>query len=75
MEKSSKNYISLFGGKPARGLPKPPATPPRRESAELTRGKCESARCGRDFQARNWDAENGGGGGKITRNGATRLTD
>ncbi len=24
MEKSSKNYISLFGGKPARGLPTPP---------------------------------------------------
>ncbi len=39
MEKSSKNTISLLGGKPAGGLPKPPPTPPRRESAELTREK------------------------------------
>ena len=29
--KSSKNYISLFGGKPARGLPTPPPTPPQRK--------------------------------------------
>ncbi len=29
-EKSSQNYISLFGGKPARGLPTPPP-PPLRE--------------------------------------------
>ncbi len=34
MEKSSKNLISLFGEKPARGSPKPP---PTRESGEFTR--------------------------------------
>jgi hypothetical protein len=28
-EKSSNNYISLFCGKPARGLPTPPPTSPR----------------------------------------------
>ncbi len=33
----------MFGGKPARGLPTPPPTPPRREIAHLTRGKCASA--------------------------------
>jgi hypothetical protein len=48
-----KNYISLFGGKPARGLPMPPPTPPRREIAHLTRGKCASAMRGRDFYSRN----------------------
>jgi hypothetical protein len=64
MEKSSKNYISLFGGKPARGIPKPTPTPPRREFAELTRGKCASAMRGRDFQARNWDWRMGEGGKK-----------
>jgi hypothetical protein len=41
MEKSSKNLISLFGEKPARGLPKPSPTPPRRESAEFTREKAQ----------------------------------
>ncbi len=64
MEKSSKNYISLFRGKPARVLPKPPPTPSSREFAESTRGKCVSAMRGRDFQAQNWDTENGGGGGR-----------
>jgi hypothetical protein len=43
LEKSSKNYISLFGGKPARGLPTPPPTPPRREIAHFTHG--EPAKC------------------------------
>jgi hypothetical protein len=42
---------------------KPLPTPPRREIAHLTRGKCASAMCGRDFHSRDWDAENGGGGG------------
>jgi len=64
MEKSSKNLKSLFGGMPARGLPQPPPTPPRRESAEFTRGKSEVAGRGREIQTRNWDAENGGKGGK-----------
>jgi hypothetical protein len=62
MEKSSKNLISLFGEKAARGLPKPPPTPPRRESAAFTRGKSAVAGRGREIQTRNWDAENGGGG-------------
>jgi hypothetical protein len=35
MEKSSKNLIFLFGEMPARGLPKPPPTPPRSESVDL----------------------------------------
>jgi hypothetical protein len=61
MEKSTKNLVSLFGGKPARGLPKPPPTPPRRESVEFTRGKSADAGRGREIQTRNWDAENGAG--------------
>jgi hypothetical protein len=64
MEKSSKNLISLFGEKPARGLPKPPPTPQRRESAEFTRGKSADAGHGREIQTQNWDSENGGKGGK-----------
>jgi hypothetical protein len=64
MEKSSKNYISLFGGKPTGGLPMPPPTPPRREIAHLTRGKCASAMRGRDFYSRDLLAEEGGGGWK-----------
>jgi hypothetical protein len=63
MEKSLKNLISLFGEKPARGLPKPPPTPLRRESAEFTCGKSSDAGHGQEIQMRNWDAENGGGGG------------
>ncbi len=64
MEKSSKNFISLFGEEAARGLPKPPPTPPRRESAEFTRGKTADAGRGREIQTRNWDAERGAGGRK-----------
>ena len=62
MEKSSKNYISLFGGKPARGLPTQPPTPPHRETAHLTRGEWASAMRERDFYSRNLLAEGGGGG-------------
>jgi hypothetical protein len=61
--KSSKNYtvyISLFGGKPARGLPTPPPTPLRRETAHFTRGECASAMLGRDFYSLNLTAEDGG---------------
>ncbi len=36
-EKSSENCISLFGGKPARGLPTPPPTSPRAITAHFTR--------------------------------------
>jgi hypothetical protein len=32
-----KKLISVFGEKPARGLPKPPPTPPYPDSAEFTR--------------------------------------
>ncbi len=41
-EKSSKNYISLFGGKHARGLPTPPPTSPQVVTAHLhvLDGKC-----------------------------------
>jgi hypothetical protein len=42
----------------------PPPTPPRREFAESTRGKCASAMRGRDFHSQNWGAENGWGGGE-----------
>jgi hypothetical protein len=33
-----KKLISVFGEKPARGLPKPPPTQPRPDSTEFTRG-------------------------------------
>jgi hypothetical protein len=69
MEKSSKNYISLFGGKPARGLPTPPPTPPRGEIAHLTREECASAMSERGFYSQDLLA--GEGGGK-TRNDAIR---
>ncbi len=62
MEKSSKNYISLFGGKPARELPTPPPTPPRGEIAHLTRGECASAMGKRDFYSRDLLAVGGRGG-------------
>jgi hypothetical protein len=73
MEKSSKNLISLFGVKPARGLPKPPPTPPHRESSEFTRGKSSVAGTGREIQMRNWDAENGGGGGNAKLNNSSTV--
>jgi hypothetical protein len=72
MEKSSKNYISLFVGKPARMIPMPPPTPPRREIAHFTRGEPASAIRGRDFYSRNLLAGQGGGGGVEMRNGAIR---
>jgi hypothetical protein len=72
MEKSSKNLISLSREMPARGLPKPPPTPPCLESTELTRGKSADAGRRREIQTQNWDAEIGREGGKITQNDATR---
>ncbi len=63
MEKSSKNLISLFGEMPARGLPKPPPSPPRLKSAELTRGKRADSGRGREIQTWNLEAENGEKGG------------
>jgi hypothetical protein len=71
MEKSSKNLISLFGEKPAKGLPKPPPNPPRRESAEFTHGKSKDAGRGREIQMPNWDAENGGGGNNAKLNNSS----
>jgi hypothetical protein len=47
---------------PTRGLPKPPPTSPRQESAELTREKSADAGHGHKIQTRNWDTENGGKG-------------
>jgi hypothetical protein len=61
MEKSSKNLISLFGEKPARGTQATPH-PPSGESAG--RGKSAVAGRGREIQTRNWDAENGEAGGE-----------
>jgi hypothetical protein len=57
-----KKLISVFGEKPARGLPKPSPTPPRQESAEFTRGENAITGRGRGIQTRNWDAEKGEGG-------------
>jgi hypothetical protein len=62
VEKSSKILISVFGEKPARGLPKPRPTQPRWDSAEFTRG--ENAISGREIQTRNWDSEKREGGRK-----------
>jgi hypothetical protein len=62
MEKSSKNLISLFGEMPARGLPKPPPSPPHLKSAELTRGKRADSGRGREIQERNLEVKNGGKG-------------
>jgi hypothetical protein len=44
-----KKLISVFGEKPARGLPKPPPTPPRPDSAAFTRG--ENTILGRDAES------------------------
>ncbi len=70
MEKSSKNLISVFGEKPARGLPKPPPTPPleklRSLHVEITR-----------FQDADADLGHGEGGGgnnaKLNNSGMKRI--
>ena len=62
MEKSSKNLISVFGEKPVRGLPKPPPTPPRQDSADFTRGENAILGRGRGIHPLNWDAEKREGG-------------
>ncbi len=70
LEKSSKNYIPLFGGKPARGLPTPHPTPPHRDLAHFTRGEPASTlrRC--DFYSRDLLVGEGEGGRGDLRNGA-----
>jgi hypothetical protein len=72
MEKSSKNLISVFGEKPARGLPKPPPTPPRREIAEFTHGKNAIPGRGRGIRTRIWDTEKGRGGNNAKLNNSQR---
>jgi hypothetical protein len=57
-EKLSKNYISLFGGKPARGLPTPPPTSPRAVTAHFTRGGLQVRTASARF------TRGGGGGGR-----------
>jgi len=59
-EKSSKNYISLFGGKPARGLPTPPPTSPRAVTAHFTRVGWQSA----SWMCEIYTRESLGGGGE-----------
>jgi hypothetical protein len=59
-----KKLISVFGEKPARGLPKPAPTPLRRESAEFTRGENAISGRGRGIRTRNWDVEKREGGSK-----------
>jgi hypothetical protein len=41
-----KKLISVFGRKPARGLPKPSPTTPRLDSAAFTRGENAKLGCG-----------------------------
>jgi hypothetical protein len=48
-----KKLISVFGEKPARGLPKPPPTPPRLDSAEFTNGENAISGCGRGIHPPN----------------------
>jgi hypothetical protein len=60
---------------PARGLPKPPPTPPRQESAELTCGKSADAGHGREIQTWNWDAGEWGRGGGNNKKRRRLLTD
>jgi hypothetical protein len=59
MEKSSKNLISVFGEKPARGLPKPP--PPPHLVEKLWSLHVERAIPGRGhgIRTRIWDTEKG----------------
>jgi hypothetical protein len=62
-----KKLISLFGEKPARGLPKPPPTPLCLDSAAFTRGENAISGRGRGIHPPNWDAETKEGGEKISQ--------
>jgi hypothetical protein len=59
-----KKLIFVFGDKPARGLPKPPPTPPRQDSADFTRGENAILGRGRGIHPLKWDAEKREGGRK-----------
>ena len=65
LEKSSKNYISLFGGKPARGLPTPPPTSPRAVTAHFPRVGRQVRTASARFTCENHSREGGGEGGMI----------
>jgi hypothetical protein len=60
-----KKLISVFGEKPARGLPKPTPTPLRPDSVEFTRGENAISGRGHGIHPPNWDAEKREGGRKI----------
>ena len=60
-EKSSKNYISLFGGKPARGLPTPPPTSPRAVTAHFPRVGRQLRTASARFTCENHSREGGEG--------------
>ncbi len=59
-----KKLISVFGEKPARGLPKPPPTPPCPDSAAFTRGENAISGRRRGIHPPNWDVEKREGGRK-----------
>jgi hypothetical protein len=61
-EKSSKNYISLFGGKPPRGLPTPPPTSPRAVTTHFTCGGRQVRTASARFTCENHSREGGEGG-------------
>jgi hypothetical protein len=61
-EKSSKNYISLFNGKPARGLPTPPPTSPRAVTAHFPRVGRQVRFASARFTCENHSWEGGEGG-------------
>ncbi len=65
LEKSSKNYISLFCGKPARGLPTPPPTSPRAITAHFPRVGRQVRTASARFTCENHSREGWGKGGVI----------
>ncbi len=65
LEKSSKNYISLLGGKPARGLHTPPPTSPGAVTKHFSTCWTASANRKCEIYSRESLAEGGGGRGAI----------
>ena len=61
LEKSSKNYISLFGGKPAKGLPTPPPTSLRAVTAHFPHVKRQVRTASARFTCENHSREGGEG--------------